>query len=243
MRRNRRGNAVAGRDGHRADRRLHRGEEDAAADVPRHRQRRHQHRVPRGELRLDRLPRGDEALSGEDADGSLRARRLGPAEVVLDADDVVLLEVGAGLHLDDLHRDVAGVRQPVHGADRQVDRLVLVTVRALSCRRSPRRRRGPRPNARSGGGAAAATASCPASPPSASPGTGTRGRWSGTSPRASRPARAYAPPRRPPASSSSTRPLTSWARSIGATRSASGVSTTARPLTPSTQTRRPSERR
>ena len=48
---------------------------------------------------------------------------------------------------------------------------------------------------------------------------------------------------KPRAASPATSPFTSCARSIGATRTASAVSTTARPDTPSTQRSRPSERR
>jgi hypothetical protein len=44
---------------------------------------------------------------------------------VLVADDVVLAEIAAGLHLDQHHRQFAGVLHPVHGAQRDVDRLVL----------------------------------------------------------------------------------------------------------------------
>ena len=45
---------------------------------------------------------------------------------VLDADDVVLAEIGAGLHLDQLEVDLAGIGEAVDDADRQEDRLVLV---------------------------------------------------------------------------------------------------------------------
>ena len=38
---------------------------------------------------------------------------------VLDADDVVLAEIGAGLHLDQLQIDLAGIGEPVDDADRQ----------------------------------------------------------------------------------------------------------------------------
>ena len=46
--------------------------------------------------------------------------------IILDADDVVLAEIAAGLHLDQLQQDLAGIFQPVDGADRDVDRFVLV---------------------------------------------------------------------------------------------------------------------
>jgi hypothetical protein len=45
---------------------------------------------------------------------------------VLEAYDVVLAQVAAGLHLDQLEIDLDGIGQPVTGADRQVDRSVLV---------------------------------------------------------------------------------------------------------------------
>ncbi len=40
---------------------------------------------------------------------------------VLDADDVVLAEIGAGLHLDQLQVDLARIDQAMHRADRQID--------------------------------------------------------------------------------------------------------------------------
>jgi hypothetical protein len=49
-----------------------------------------------------------------------------PLIIVLDADDVVLAEIAAGLDLDQLQYDLAGIFQPVDGADRDVDRFVLV---------------------------------------------------------------------------------------------------------------------
>ena len=43
--------------------------------------------------------------------------------IVLDADDVVLAEIAAGLHLDQLEHDLARIFQPVHRAHRDVDRI------------------------------------------------------------------------------------------------------------------------
>src|SRR5258707_12011584 len=40
--------------------------------------------------------------------------------IILDADDVVLAKVAAGLDLDQFELDLAGVFQPVHRADRDV---------------------------------------------------------------------------------------------------------------------------
>ena len=51
--------------------------------------------------------------------------RLGAAELVFDADDVILAEVGAGLHFDQLEQDLAGVGEAMDAAERQVDRLVF----------------------------------------------------------------------------------------------------------------------
>src|SRR6202007_2523580 len=53
-------------------------------------------------------------------------RSLRATVVVLDADDVVLAEIAAGLHLDQLQHDLAGIVQPVHRAHRDINRLVLV---------------------------------------------------------------------------------------------------------------------
>ena len=57
---------------------------------------------------------------------------LGAAEFVLDADDVVFAQIGAGLHLDQLEQDLAGVGEAVHAAERQVDRLVFGEHRHLA---------------------------------------------------------------------------------------------------------------
>src|SRR5688572_568984 len=61
--------------------------------------------------------------------GSVRAARA--AVGVLDAHDVVLTEVAARLHLDDLQDLGAGVLDPVHCADRYVGRFVLAEVEDL----------------------------------------------------------------------------------------------------------------
>src|SRR5271167_1911185 len=45
---------------------------------------------------------------------------------VIDADDIVLAEVAAGLHLDQLEIDLARIGQPVFATNGQIDRLVLV---------------------------------------------------------------------------------------------------------------------
>src|SRR4051812_25439303 len=55
----------------------------------------------------------------------VRAISGGAAIGVLEADDVVLAEVGAGLHLDDLERQLARVREAVRLAERDVGALVL----------------------------------------------------------------------------------------------------------------------
>src|SRR5260370_36244246 len=46
--------------------------------------------------------------------------------MALDPDDVILAEIAAGLDLDQLQDDLAGILKPVDRADRNVDRLVLV---------------------------------------------------------------------------------------------------------------------
>src|ERR1700722_12863128 len=54
------------------------------------------------------------------------ARGSRTAVIVLDPDDVVLTEIAAGLNLDQLQQYLAGFLQPMHGADRNIDRFVLV---------------------------------------------------------------------------------------------------------------------
>src|SRR5580692_7225452 len=51
---------------------------------------------------------------------------LATAIDILEADDVVLAEVAAGLHLDEFERDLARIGEPVNGADRDIGGLVLV---------------------------------------------------------------------------------------------------------------------
>ena len=51
---------------------------------------------------------------------------LGAAIIVLDADDVVFAQIAAGLNLDQVKRYLAWIFQPVNGADRDIDRFVLV---------------------------------------------------------------------------------------------------------------------
>src|SRR5262249_37228234 len=45
---------------------------------------------------------------------------------IVQPDDVVLAEIAAGLHLDKLQRDLAGIGKTMNRADRYVDRLVLL---------------------------------------------------------------------------------------------------------------------
>src|SRR5215469_12755085 len=56
----------------------------------------------------------------------VRSGASGSPVIILNTDDIVLAKIASGLHLDQLKQDLAGVFQPVHGADRDVDRLVLV---------------------------------------------------------------------------------------------------------------------
>ena len=46
--------------------------------------------------------------------------------IILDANDIVLAEIAPGLNLDQLQQNLARIFQPVDGADRDVDRFVLV---------------------------------------------------------------------------------------------------------------------
>src|SRR5579884_2703495 len=48
------------------------------------------------------------------------------AIAVLEANDVVLTQVGAGLYLDDVHRDLAWILDAMAHTDRDVGRLVLL---------------------------------------------------------------------------------------------------------------------
>src|SRR6185437_16937502 len=45
---------------------------------------------------------------------------------VLEADDIVFAEIAAGLHLDEVERDLAGILEAMRRAQRDVGRLVLV---------------------------------------------------------------------------------------------------------------------
>jgi hypothetical protein len=49
-----------------------------------------------------------------------------PVVCILDPDDIVLAEMGAGLHLDEFEVDLARIGNSVDAGARQVDRLVLV---------------------------------------------------------------------------------------------------------------------
>src|SRR5215472_11899590 len=55
----------------------------------------------------------------------MEAPRSGPPVMVLEADDVVLAEIGTRLHFDHMQRDFAGVFQPVRGTERDIGRLVF----------------------------------------------------------------------------------------------------------------------
>ena len=52
--------------------------------------------------------------------------RRSPLIDILDTLDVVFAEIAAGLHFDQLERDLALVGHAVNAADRQIDRLVLM---------------------------------------------------------------------------------------------------------------------
>jgi len=74
--------------------------------------------VPEAPVRRDRASRH----CGEPPAG---VRGSGTAVDVVEADDVVFAEVAAGLDLDQLQREVAGVFQAVHLADGDEGGLVL----------------------------------------------------------------------------------------------------------------------
>jgi hypothetical protein len=57
--------------------------------------------------------------------GPLTFLRLLPAVMVLKTYDIVLAEVAAGLHLDNMQRDFPDVFEPVNGGERNISRLVL----------------------------------------------------------------------------------------------------------------------
>ena len=67
------------------------------------------------------------------------ARPSASAVGILEPHDIVLAEIGAGLHLDQRQRDQAGILQPVHAAQRQIDALVLAQDQGFLRRGSPGR--------------------------------------------------------------------------------------------------------
>ena len=74
---------------------------------------------------------GQAELDDEVAGQVLRLQLARPAPsrpviVVLDAHDVVLAEIAAGLYLDQLKVDLARIFEAMPGTARNVDRLVLV---------------------------------------------------------------------------------------------------------------------
>ena len=83
---------------------------------------------------------------------------------ILEPHDVVLPEIAARLHLDQVQRHLAGILEPVLRADRDVRRLVLGQRASRRRRGSPSRCPRRPPSARRGGGASAATAPRRASP-------------------------------------------------------------------------------
>ena len=61
------------------------------------------------------------------------------AIAVLEAHDVVLAEIGAGLHLDDVQRNLAGILDAMLRAERNVGRLILLEQERLLAARDARR--------------------------------------------------------------------------------------------------------
>ena len=86
------------------------------------------------------------------------------AVLVVEADDVVFLDVVAARDLDDREQVGAAVLEPVHGLHRNEGRFAPGQVEHALAATSRARSRAPRPSARCGDGAAAAIASRRASP-------------------------------------------------------------------------------
>jgi hypothetical protein len=83
--------------------------------------------------------------------------------VVLEAHDVILAEIAAGLDLDQFEVDLARIFEAMPGAAGHVDRLVLVQESDIVANCHPRGAARP-PSARRGGDASAAIAALLASP-------------------------------------------------------------------------------
>src|ERR1044071_9568028 len=67
------------------------------------------------------IPKNGRRFSEKD-----HAHRSFPSVGVVEALDVVLAEIAADLHFDQLERDFPRIGEPMHTADRNVDRLVLM---------------------------------------------------------------------------------------------------------------------
>src|SRR6267142_6398708 len=57
---------------------------------------------------------------------TIRPHGSGALVIVLDANDIVLAEIAAGLDFDQLQRNLARIFHPVSRADRNIDRFVLM---------------------------------------------------------------------------------------------------------------------
>src|SRR5215469_9427954 len=72
-------------------------------------------------------------------------RGLFPPVAVFEPDNVVLAEIAAGLHFDQVQRLSADVLEPMHSAQRDVDRHVLAQHDRILIARDPRRAAHPHP--------------------------------------------------------------------------------------------------
>src|SRR5581483_2752524 len=79
-----------------------------------------------------------EIHAGRSASVSARTAGLLAPVAVFEADNIVLAEIAARLDLDDVQRLVADVLQAMHGADRDIGRLVLAQHDRVLVLRHPR---------------------------------------------------------------------------------------------------------
>src|SRR6266481_3490671 len=68
----------------------------------------------------------DARADDADAKRAIRPDGSGALVIVLDANDVVLAEIAAGLDFDQLQRNLAWIFHPMGRADRNIDRFVLM---------------------------------------------------------------------------------------------------------------------
>ena len=66
------------------------------------------------------------------APAAARIARLTAAIDIIEADDIVLAQIAPRLHLDQFERDLAGIGQPMDGAQGDVGRFILVNDALLA---------------------------------------------------------------------------------------------------------------